>query len=257
MQNTPALNSRLPVTTVFAAMVLACSVPSAHAADVAWDGGTDTSWANDLNWAGGTAPADNINDDIAVFSGTTAYTFQPTLDAFTVRSVNGLALGGASAVAVTIGAGTGNQITSGITAADSSTITLADITGLAVGQHITGTRIPAGTFITAIDAGTNTITISRPTTGGVIADATSLTFNSALQLGSGGITLLASTPDVNNIIAAPIVLGADQAWHNDATSRTLQVQRSIYLDNHTLTLTGVAGSGISFNGSQVGDATTR
>src|SRR5690606_34067116 len=172
-------------------------------------------------------------------------------------SVNGLALGGASAVAVTIGAGTGNQITSGITAADSSTITLADITGLAVGQHITGTRIPAGTFITAIDAGTNTITISRPTTGGVIADATSLTFNSALQLGSGGITLLASTPDVNNIIAAPIVLGADQAWHNDATRRTLHVQGAIYLDNHTLTLTGVAGSGISFNGSQGGDATTR
>lgn len=259
MQKTPRLHPRTPVTTVFAAMALACSVPSVHAASVAWDGDIDASWANDLNWAGGAAPADNINDDIAVFSGTTAYTFQPTLDAFTVRSVNGLTLGGPSAVALTIGADTGTRLSSGTTTAGSTVITMADVTGVTVGQHVTGTRIPAGTFVIAVDTDNNTITLSAPTSGGSLADATTLTFRSALRVGGGGITMLNGTPSSNQVITAPLVLAANQVWNNEATSpgRTLQVQGSIYLDSHTLTLEGGSGSTIRFNGQQGGDSGLR
>lgn len=224
---------------------------SSHAANFTWNppvggSGGSISWNNGANW-GGSAPANNITGDIAVFNSPTAYNFQPALDVFTVQSINGLQLGGASTVALTLGSAAGQQSTDGNTLAGSSTITLADATGLAVGQLVTGSRIQLGTFITGI-AG-NTITISRPTSGGTLNNATALNFESSLRIGTGGINLAADTPNVANIITAPIVLGASQEWSNSAASRTLQIQGSIYLDNHTLTLTGVAGSVISFNGA--------
>lgn len=244
---------------LFAVAALPCAT---HAADIAWappiaDSGGDTLWSNGLNWSGGSAPADNINDDIAVFSGTSAYNFQPTLDAFTVRSIRGLRFGGASAVGVTLAANSGSVATSGDVAVSSTTITMSDVTGISVGQQITGSRILAGTFVTAVDSVNNTVTISRATSGGTLTGGTNLNFNSSLRIGADGITLLSGTPNVTNLITAPIVLGANQTWHNGTTNRTLQIQGSIYLDNHMLTLTGEAGSTISFNGPQGGDATTR
>ncbi len=266
MKNTPT-PSRLAASSSarrLAALgaALGLSFGCAHAADITWNPGLEAdggnaSWANGLNWSGGTAPADDLTSDIAVFNGTSAYNFQPTLDAFTVRSVNGLQLGGASAVAVTIGANSGSQSTSGNVTTGSTVITMADVTGLAVGQHITGTRIPAGTFVTAVDAVNNTVTISRPTSGGTLNSATALTFNSALRVGAAGVTLQSDTPAVANIISAPLVLGANQSWTNETTNRALQVQGSIYLDNHTLTLAGAEGSTIRLDGPQGGGAGTR
>ena len=251
MQN-PSRPAHAPLLAAIAALGLAAA-GSARAADVFWNppvagsGGT-VSWSNALNWTGGVVPADNLSTDVAVFAGS-AYNFQPTLDAFTVRSVNGLRFGGAGTVAATLAAGTGTRTTSGITAANASTVVLADAAGVAVGQQLTGAGYSPGTFVTAVDAGSGTITLSRPRANNTLANGATLTFASSLRLGASGIALSASTPNVTNTITAPLVLGANQTWNNQAASRTLAVQGSIYLDNHTLTLNGVANSLIALNGS--------
>lgn len=239
------------VHSLLASSLLVGGAFSSKAANFTWNppvggSGGSVSWNNATNW-GGAVPANNITDDLAVFNSTTAYNFQPSLDAFTVQSINGLQLGGASTVAWTLSAGSGTKTTASASTSGSSTITLTDVTGLAVGQLIGGSGIGAGTFITGIDAGTGVVTLSRVTTGNTGSGVT-VTGTSSLRVGSGGITLTAGTPNVNNIITAPIVLGADQEWSNDS-ARSLQIQGSIYLDNHTLTLTGTTGSTISFNGS--------
>jgi autotransporter-associated beta strand protein len=232
---------------VFTAVSLAAFAPfqSAFAVDVFWSGGTDTSWNTGANW-GGTAPTNNTTSDIAVFNGTTAYTNQPDLAAFTVQSVNGLRIGGTSAVAFTLSNSSGTKNTNGAVISGSNDIVMSDVTGLAVGQMVTGSRISRATFITAING--NTITLSQPTSGGTLNDASTLTFASSLRLGASGITLAADTPNVNNIITAPIVLAANQDWNANA-ARSLQIQGAIYLDNYTLTLKGITGSTLSFNGS--------
>lgn len=218
--------------------------------DISWNppssgSGGSSSWNNATNWTGG-VPENDLSTDIVVFGGTSAYNFQPVLDAFTVQSINGVRLGGASTVSTTLSALNGSRTTSGETLGNSSTITLADATGVVVGQHITGNQIFIGTFVT--DVSGNTITLSRNTSGGTINDAVALTFNSSLKLGNAGITLLADTPNVTNLITAPIALGANQVWNNQST-RNMLLQGSIYLDAHTLTLNGVAGSEIRFDGA--------
>ncbi len=242
------------------AIALVLGVASLHpalAVDRFWnppDGGSggSVSWNNGTNW-GGVAPTDDLTSDIAIFNQTTDYNFQPALDAFTVQSIRGLEVGGVSAVDLTISTNTGSQTTDGAVGVDSSTITFEDVTGLAAGQLVTGSRIQLGTFVTAVDVGTKTITISRPTAGGTLNDATSLTFASSLEIGADGIVVAAGTVDNNaQIITAPIALGANQEWTNNSTDSsgdTLVLQGSIYLGSHTLTLRGVAGSRITFNGS--------
>jgi autotransporter-associated beta strand protein len=59
----------------------------AWAANVVWDGDSDTVFSNAANWVGGVAPVDHISNDIAVFP--SSFTpFQPTLTAD--RSIRGL-----------------------------------------------------------------------------------------------------------------------------------------------------------------------
>ncbi len=236
-------NTSLAITAMALSTVIPCQF--AHATDVFWSGGTDGSWNTGANW-GGTAPANNITSDIAVFNGTTDYANQPTLDAFTVQSVNGLLIGGTSAVAFTLSNLTGTQTTNGAVSSGSNDIVLSDVTGLVVGQQVTGSRISKATFITAISG--NTITLSQPTAGGTLNTGSTLTFASSLKLGAGGITLAGDTPNVSNLITAPIVLAANQDWNNNA-ARELTIQGSIFLDSYTLTLKGVANSNIKFNDS--------
>lgn len=251
-------NPSLRLASLIAGLGAVSFVPFAGAADFVWNppvegSGGSASWANGLNW-GGTAPADNTSDDIAVFNSTTAYNFQPTLDAFTVRSINGLRFGGASTVVTTLSASTGTRSTSGASTTGATTLTFADATGLQVGQLITGSGIGVGTFITGIEG--NTVTLSRPTTGNT-ANNTTVTATSALNVGNGGITLLAGTPNVTNTITAPIVLSANQTWTNETTNRTLAIQGSVNLGSHTLTIGGdETGAIISFNGNSTTQSIT-
>jgi len=60
---------------------------TAWAADIVWDGDTDTVFSNNANWVGGTAPADSLATDKAVFPA--SFTpYQPSLT--DDRSINGL-----------------------------------------------------------------------------------------------------------------------------------------------------------------------
>ena len=240
------------IAALLAAMTAACA-GTTFAANIAWDGSNSALWSDGLNWVGDSAPANNTTSDIAVFNGTTAYLNQPTVDQFTVRSINGLQFGGASTVATTLSGATGTRSTSGAVTAGATTLTFADASGLQVGQVLTGTGIGVGTFITSVSG--NTVTLSRATTGNT-ADNTTLTATSGVNLGAGGITLLAGTPSVTNTLIAPITLASDQTWTNNTTNRTIAIQGSINLGNNTLTLEGAAGSIISFNGASTSQSIT-
>ncbi|MEX0774541.1 MAG: autotransporter-associated beta strand repeat-containing protein [Phycisphaeraceae bacterium] len=237
------------ITTVATctAVLLAINSPVAHA-DETWDGTTSSSWGDGANW-GGTVPD---STDIAIFN-SAAYTNQPKLDADTVPAVLGLQLGGASAAALTIsstGSADVGQVANGSFATGSTVITLADASGTFVGQHIAGSRIQTGTFVTAING--NDITLSLPTSGGTLASGAQLTLTSSLKVGSSGVTAVAGTSGIQQL-NAPIVLNGSQTWTNNSTVASgLRVDgdtglgRGIYLGANTLTLAGAVGSSYSF-----------
>jgi autotransporter-associated beta strand protein len=64
--------------------------------------------------------------------------------------------------------------TGSVTTAGSNTITVTNPNGIAVGQLVTGTGIPAGEFVTGVNPSNNTVTISTGT--GVTAGTNTLTF---------------------------------------------------------------------------------
>lgn len=64
--------------------------------------------------------------------------------------------------------------TGSVTTAGSNTITVTNPNGIAVGQLVTGTGIPAGEFVTGVNPSNNTVTITTGT--GVTAGTNTLTF---------------------------------------------------------------------------------
>ncbi len=211
-------------------------------ADITWDGSDSASWGAGGNWVDDVAPGAG---DVAVFN-SAAYVNQPQLDADTVHEVLGLNLGGPSAAALVISTTSsayGDQLVNGAVPNNSSTIVLDSTADVVVGQRVSGTRIGTNTFVTAING--NEITLSRPTTGGTLNDNTQLTFYSSLRIGSEGVTVAAGTTGIQDI-AATVVLNGNQTWTNNATlTNALRISGGIYLGNHTLTLSGVAGSSIN------------
>jgi fibronectin-binding autotransporter adhesin len=95
--------------------------PSVHAATIDWAGGTSTAWATGGNWAGGTAPVDDLTTDIANFNLATYGgnpVFAPnagtrSISGITIGATNGpmtltttsLSIGG-SGISIASGAGT-------------------------------------------------------------------------------------------------------------------------------------------------------
>lgn len=118
---------------------------------------------------------------------------QPTL---VVADLTGLAVG-QTVYSATIAKG----ITSGNR--NSTNVVVADVAGLLVGQMVTGVGIPAGTTITAINGGTNTVTLSATLTAAASGTLTVLSGipNGAkiLAIDSGTATL---TLDTNLVAAA-------------------------------------------------------
>lgn len=111
---------------------------------------------------------------------------QPTL---TVSSnINSLAVG-----QTVYSASLAKGITSGNR--NSANVILADVTGLVVGQMVTGVGIPAGTTITNINGGTNTVTLSATLTAAASGTLTVLSGIptgakiTAVDVGTGTITL--------------------------------------------------------------------
>src|SRR6267154_2634521 len=112
-------------------------------------------------------------------------TFQSTIGTYVVLTIT-------KAAGVTFGAA-------------SQTVTVPDFYGVDVGETITGTNIPAGTTITAVNTGASTVTISNPTAGvnagayvfsglfEIVASPTATTYNlittyAQPATGSGGTT---------------------------------------------------------------------
>jgi hypothetical protein len=136
-----------------------------------------------------------------------------------VGIVNGNAGGGSSATGATgtggsptgltapigmggVGGGAGGGLTAGTTtttasaATGSSTLTLASVTGMAIGDSITAaTGIPAGTTITNINSTTKVVTLSAVTTATIAngATITSLGLVAASAGGAGGNSYYGTT----------------------------------------------------------------
>ncbi|MFA6286727.1 MAG: autotransporter-associated beta strand repeat-containing protein [Opitutaceae bacterium] len=105
-------------------------------------------------------------------SGANAYTGGTIIDGGTVV---------ASGADFTASTGTGTW-TNG-----SSNITLGSVAGLSIGQVVSGTGIPVGATITAINTGTNVITLSSATTAGGTGATVGLA--AYAPLGTGNVTV--------------------------------------------------------------------
>ncbi|MBL9156005.1 MAG: autotransporter-associated beta strand repeat-containing protein [Verrucomicrobiales bacterium] len=123
---------------------------------------------------------------------------------FTATGVNlkTLNLGGTSSVDNVINGSivnnaSGQTQTSANYSTGATTITLASVLGIQVGDVISGTGIQGGTTITAINTGTRVVTLSLPTTAGITATATITTPNvqnaTALAKVGSGVWVLGGT----------------------------------------------------------------
>ena len=127
------------------------------------------------------------------------------------------------------------NITSG---SDSATVTTT--TGLSVGQTINGGGIPAGTTITAIDTGSNTVTLSANAT------ATNATLGANYYFANtytGGTSVTGGTIQLAN----PSGLGTAAATF--ASGTTLDINNFNPTNALTVSGTGVSGNGVITNTS--------
>jgi hypothetical protein len=113
------------------------------------------------------------------------------------------------------------QLTSAQTAIGASAITLADVTGIAVGMTVSGTGIVEGTTVLAVNTVTRAISISRLTTA-TIPGGTALSFAADrvayVELATLGVTAvgatsvtLANVPEVAGVEAGMTVTGTGMA----------------------------------------------
>lgn len=125
-------------------------LPTAHAADIVWDGGpsgTGTDFTLDANWAGDVLPTNNLSADNAFF--TTLTTGQPTLDS--TRSIAGVELNTATGGWTLGGSGTltlgAKGIDAGIFENGTNTISVANIIAGSASAATWGFGVSANTFL--------------------------------------------------------------------------------------------------------------
>lgn len=152
-----------------------------RAANLIWDGDTDTTFNNAANWVGGVAPANSITTDFVTFTAT-ATTFQPVLD--TGYSVSGLSLAGGTTFS---GTGTLTVGSSGLLATGTNTISVAAIRlGANATVNVAG---PTTTFTSHLD--TNGFNLNFIRSGG--ANTGSLSIANTIISGSGAVTVNGSS----------------------------------------------------------------
>ncbi len=154
-----------------------------------------------------------------------------TISAGTLRIGSSASLGGALVINA---APTGN------------TIVLPSTTGLTVGIGVSGAGIPVGTTITAIDTGTNTVTISNNATA---ANATDLTFATSTQpitVVSGATLDVGGGATANAIVIGPrpITISGTGVGNNGVLINSSGTAQQNALQNVTLAANAsVGGSG--------------
>lgn len=176
---------------------------TADATDRNWSGasggGGNNSWTNGANWTGGTAPANNLTDDIAVFD-LSSYPRQPTANSV---SINGIRIGNGSTATAPLtisGSGTGLAIgSSGISMlANAGATTLSAATTIGAAQSWSNASSNSFTVqtggltytfaLTLTGGGAFTFAAAGTGGGGVIIDGATITNDSSGAIfGSGAL----------------------------------------------------------------------
>jgi autotransporter-associated beta strand protein len=172
-------------------LALFAAMPVAQAANGAWTGTSNVTWATSTNWLGGIVPGGTAaNSDIATFNSAT-YTNQPT--AGSSYFLGGLVFDSGNSGGITITTGTGlNRLNIG-----SSGIQMNAGTGaVLIGASGAGSQ---GASITANQSWTNNssslLTLSRVSVDDVSSAATyTLTINGS---GTGGVKVVSTLVDIN------------------------------------------------------------
>ncbi len=209
------------LSSIFAVSIALFGGSSAFAANITWSGTAgSTAWATGTNWLGGTAPADSVSTDNAVFN-STSYASQPNYGS---RSINQLIFGDGTTVTapitlsgtslsvggnITMNANAGAVIIAGssqigwatlsMTNNSSNLLTISSglksrgtggVTGFTFGG--TGTILVSG--VISNGGGTNNVKLTKSGSGTLILSASN-TYNDAtvisqgtLQIGNGGTT---------------------------------------------------------------------
>ncbi len=162
--------------------------------------------------------------------GNGTFTGSTTVSAGTLRVGSSAALGGALVINATPTNG-------------ANTIMLPSTTGLATGMGVSGAGIPAGAIITAIDTGTNTITISANATAGNAADLTFATNTTAITVANGAALDVGGSTTANSIVIGPraiSIIGDGVAGSGALTNSSGTAQQNAF---QSVTLTGDASFG--------------
>lgn len=254
------LQSRTCIGLLAGAFLLASGfAPPASAATVLWkpDAGS-ADWANGDNWVGGTAPANNTADDIAVFN-QASYAFQPNAG---TRSINGIHIGdGTTVTAALTLSGTSLTIgNSGITkfansgaAIISSPITLGAaqswINNSSTALTLSGTVAKANFLLTLGGSGDGSITDVISSGGGLTKTGAGKWTLAAINTYTGNTTVSAGTLQIGNNNAG--VAGLGSSSFIVASGATLVFNR-----NQTALTFGsqsISGAGdIHFTGQAIG-----
>ncbi len=199
---------------IAAALMLAASASTTHAAQKTWSGGVSSDFEDGANWVGGVAPVDDASTDVAVFDG--AATYQPSLTksrsvASLLFKTSGWTLGGSS-YTLTKGSYTGNAIE--MQAA--GTVTLEPSLHTA---DWFGVKVPAGSKL--IMNGTVSTTadgLVAYTGGGTVrlAGSQTNTLPGGMYTGSNQLTWeLAKTSGAQALPGAMITNGSTYRWFGD------------------------------------------
>ena len=93
--------------------------------------------------------------------------------------------------------GSSTLTTSASTSANGNVLTFTSVTGVSVGQTVSGTGIPAGTTVVATSG--TTVTLSQTSTAGVASSAT-ITFGGDLTITGGGSFTSGQTVSVSSFV---------------------------------------------------------
>jgi autotransporter-associated beta strand protein len=123
--------------------------------------------------------------------------------------------------------------TSAASATNNNTLPLTSAAGLVIGQSVTGTGVPAGSYITGINTTTNVITINQKIGTTAVATGVTVTFGAVanftgtVTVGGGTLKLRGTTTTadlMNN--ANAIVFGTDSLTQNGSAGGTLEYVNS-------------------------------
>lgn len=195
--------------------------PAQTAIDFSATAGSGSNWANNANWVGGVAPADDLTTNLARFN-QTSYANQPNAG---TRSIAGIVVGDGStnAAALTITGTTLSLGSSGILINASTGATTISATNLTLGANQTWTNNSANLFSVssalggsgALEyAGSGALSLSGGTySGGLTLTSGNLRINGTAAAGTGTLALnggiLSTSGSSSRVLTNNVTIGGD------------------------------------------------